>query len=55
MSLTGLFNSVLWIIGFDGVLGGVTGAVYSVVFSVLSTFVICTLDAIVGITNLGSK
>ena len=46
---------MLHIIGFDGALGGVTGVVYSVVFGVLSTFVIFTLDAIVGMTNFGSN
>ena len=46
---------MLCIIGFDGVLGGVTGAVYSVVFGVLSTAVIFTLDAIVGMITLGSN
>ena len=40
---------------FDGVLSGVTGVVYSVVFGVLSTFVIFTLDAIMGMTTLGSN
>ena len=46
---------MLHITGFDGVLGGVTGAVYSVVFGVLSTFVIFTLDAIVDMKTLGSN
>ena len=55
MSLKGLLDSMLCISGFDGVLGGVTGVMYSVVFSVLSTFVIFTLDAIVGMTTLGSN
>ena len=31
---------MLHITGFDGVLGGVTGVVYSVAFGVLSNFVI---------------
>ena len=55
MSLKGLLDSMLCIIGFDGVLGSVTGVMYSVVFGVLSTFVIFTLDAIVGITTLGTN
>ena len=53
MSLTGLLLSMLHITGFDGVLGVVTGVVYSVVFGVLSNFVIFTLDAIVGMTTSG--
>ena len=53
MLLTGLLDSMLCITGFDGVLGGVTGAVYSVVFGVLSTLVKFTLDAIVGMTTFG--
>ena len=44
---------MLCITGFDGVLGGVTGVVYSVVFGVLSTFVIFTLDTIMGMTTSG--
>ena len=40
---------MLHITGFDGVLGGVTGVVYSVVFGVLSHFVIFISDVIVGI------
>ena len=55
MSLKGLLDSVLYIIGFDGVLGGVTGVVYSVVFGVLSTLVKLTLDAIVGMATFGSN
>ena len=55
VSLKGLLDSMLCITGFDGALGGVMGAVYSVVFAVLSTFVIFTLDAIVGMTTLGSN
>ena len=55
MSLKGLLDSMLCITGFDGVLGGVTGTVYIVVFGVLSTFVIFTIDAIVGMTTLGSN
>ena len=47
--------SMLHITGFDGVLGGVTGVVYSVVFGVLSNFVIFTLDAIVGMKTSGSN
>ena len=46
---------MLHIIGFDGVLGGVTGVVYSVVFGVLSTLVNFTLDVIVGMTTSGSN
>ena len=46
---------MLCITGFDVVLGGVTGVVNSVVFGVLSTFVIFTLDAIVRMTTLGSN
>ena len=46
---------MLHISGFDGVLGCVTGVVYSVVFGVLSSYVIFTLDAIVGMTTLGSN
>ena len=53
--LTGLLVSMLHITGFDGVLGGVTGVVYSVVFGVSSTFVKFTLDAIVGMTTFGSN
>ena len=55
MSLKDLLDSMLCIIGFDGVLGGITGVVYSGAFAVLSTFVIFTLDAIVGMTTLGSN
>ena len=55
VSLKGLFLNMLHITGFDGVLGGVTGVVYSVVFGVLSNFVIFTLDAIVGMTTSGSN
>ena len=40
VSLKGLLDSMLHITGFDGVLGGMTGVVYSVVFGVLSNFVI---------------
>ena len=36
-------------------LGGVTGIVYSVGFGVLSTVVIFTLDATLGMTTLGSN
>ena len=54
MSLKGPLDSTLCITGFDGVPGGVTGVVYSVVFGILSTFFIFTLDAIVGMTTLGS-
>ena len=46
---------MLHITGFDGVLGGVTGVVYSVVLGVLSNFVIFTLDAIVGMTTSDSN
>ena len=46
---------MLHITGFDGLLVGVTGVVYSVVFDVLSNFVIFTLDAIVGMTTSGSN
>ena len=35
VSLKGLLDSMLCIIHFDGVLGGVTGVVYSVVFGVI--------------------
>ena len=55
MSLKGLLVSMLCIIGFDGVLGGVTGVVYSVVFGVLSTLINFTLDTIVGLTTFGSN
>ena len=55
VSLKGLLDSMWCIIGFDGVLGGVTGVVYSVGFGVLSTVVIFTLDVIVGMTALGSN
>ena len=53
MSLKGLLVKMLYIIGSDGVLGGVTGVVYSVVFGVLSTLVNFTLDAIVGMNCAG--
>ena len=46
---------MLCIIGFDCVLGGVMGAVFSVVFGVLSTLVNLTLDAVVGFDNLRQK
>ena len=46
---------MLHIIGFDSMLGGVTGVVYSVVFGVLSTLVNFTLDATVGMTTFGSN
>ena len=46
---------MLHITGFDGVLDGVTGVVYSVVFGVLSNFVIFTSDVIMGITTSGSN
>ena len=46
---------MLHITGFDGVLGGVTGDVYSVVFDVLSNFVIFTSDVIVGMTTSHSN
>ena len=55
VSLNGLLDSMLCIIGFDGVLGGVTGVVYSVVFGVLSTMVNFTLDAIGGMTTFGNN
>ena len=55
MSLKGLLDSVSHITGFDGVLGGVTWVMYSVVFGVLSTLVKLTLDAIVGMTTFGSN
>ena len=55
VSLKGLLDSMLHIIGFDGVLGGVSGVVYSVVFGVLSTLVNFTLNAIVGVTTFGSN
>ena len=55
MSLKGLLFSMLHMIGFDGVLGGVMGTVCSVVFGVLSTFVNFTWDAILGITTCGSN
>ena len=55
MSLKGLLVSMLCIIGFDGVLGGVPGVVYSVGFGVLSTLVNFTLDAIVDMTTFGSN
>ena len=42
MSLKGLLVGMLHITGFDGVLGGVTEIVCSVVFGVLSNFVIFT-------------
>ena len=38
MSLEGLVVSMFCITVFDGLLGGVTGVVYSVVFGVLSNF-----------------
>ena len=44
---------MLCITGFDGVLGDVTGVVYSLVFGVLSTLVNLTLHAIVGMTTFG--
>ena len=47
--------NMLHITGFDGVLGGVTGVVFSVVCGVLSNFVIFTLDVIVGMTTSGSN
>ena len=53
--LKGPLDSMLHIIGFDVVLGGVTGVMYNVVFGVLSTSAIFTLDAIVGMTTLGSN
>ena len=55
MSLKGPLVSMVCIIGFDGVLGDVTRVVYSVVFGVLSSLVIFTLDAIVGMTTLGNN
>ena len=42
MAVKGLLDSMCCIIGFDGMLGGVTGVVYSVGFGVLSTVVIFT-------------
>ena len=48
VSLKGLLLSMLHMIGFDGVLGGVMDTVCSVVFGVLSTFVNFTWDAILG-------
>ena len=55
MSLKGLLDSMLCIIGFDGVLGSVTGVAYSVIFGVLSTLVNFTLDTIVGMMIFGSN
>ena len=55
MSFKGLLDRMLCTIGFDGVLGGETGLVYSVVFGVLSTLVNFTLDAIVDMTTFGSN
>ena len=55
LSVTQRSFSLLHITGFDSVLGGVTGVVYSVVFGVMSNFVIFTLDAIVGMTTSGSN
>ena len=55
MSLKDLLDSMLHITGFDGVLGGIRGVVYSVVIVVLSTLVNFTLDAIVGMTTFGSN
>ena len=55
MLITGLLDSMLHITGFDGVLGGVTGVVYSVVFGVLSNLVKFTLDTIVGMATFGSN
>ena len=52
---TVLLVSMLCTIGFNGVLGGMIGVVYSVVFGVLSTLVNLTLDAIVGMTTFGSN
>ena len=46
---------MLCITGFDGVLGGVTGVVYSIVFGVSSAFVKFTLHVIVGMTTFGSN
>ena len=55
MSCKGLLLSVLHMIGFDGVLGGMMGAVCSVVLGVLSTFVNFTWDAIVGMKTCGNN
>ena len=55
VSPKGLLDTMLHIIGFDGVLDGVTAVVYSVVFGVLSTLVKFTLDAIVGMMTFGSN
>ena len=54
-SLKVLLVCMLHMTGFDGVLGGVTGVVYSVAFDILSNFVIFTSDVIVGITTSGSN
>ena len=40
---------------FDGVLAGVIGAAFSVVFGVLSPLVNLTLDSILGMTTCGSN
>ena len=55
VSLKGPLDSMLCITGFDSVLGGVKGVVYSVVFAILSNLVKFTLDAIVGMTTFGSN
>ena len=55
VSLKGLIVSMLCIIGFDDVLGGVAGIVYGVVFGVLSTLVNFTLDAMVFMTTFGNN
>ena len=55
MSLKGLLVSMLHIVGFDGVLGGMIGVVCSVVFGVLSVVVNFTWDAILGMTACGSN
>ena len=55
MSFKGLLVRMLHMIGFDSVLGGVAGVVYSVVFGVLSTLVNFTLVAIKGMTTFGSN
>ena len=52
MSLKGLLVSILGIIGFDGVLGGVTGVVCSVLFGVLSTLVNINIRCNCGYDNV---
>ena len=55
MSFKGLLLSMLCVIGFVDVLGGVIGVVFSAVYGVLSTLVNLTLDAIVGMTTCCSN